>query len=156
MVIGINSLDFVRVEPRVGQQPPFDVGRLAGGAVVQDQMNPQTGREFPVQLREGLLELRRAVAAVEGADDLAGGDYQDGEQGRGAGPDVVVAAAIDLVDQWVAPLGLSSTVLTMNRSTSASVIFRGTPGRGSSHKPSRTRSMKRRRQVRTVSAAIRS
>ncbi|MFJ6686985.1 GNAT family N-acetyltransferase, partial [Streptomyces werraensis] len=32
------------------------------------------------------------------------------------------------------------------------VILRGTPGRGSSDRPSRPRSMKRRRQVRTVSA----
>jgi hypothetical protein len=38
-----------------------------------------------------------------------------------------VAAAIDLVDQWVAFFGFSSSVLTMTRSTSASVIFRGTP-----------------------------
>lgn len=61
------------------------------------------------------------------------------------------AAAIDLVDQWVAFFGFSSSVLTMTRSTSASVIFRGTPGRGSSDRPSRPRSMNRRRQVRTVS-----
>ncbi|GCD40249.1 hypothetical protein OEIGOIKO_08106 [Streptomyces chrestomyceticus JCM 4735] len=70
--------------------------------------------------------------------------------------DMPVAAAIDLVDQWVAFFGLSSSVLTITRSTSASVILRGTPGRGSSHKPSSPRSRKRRRQVRTVSGAIRS
>lgn len=67
--------------------------------------------------------------------------------------DMPVAAAIDLVDQGVAFFGVSSSVLTMTRSMSASVIVRGTPGRGSSHKPSRPRSMKRRRQVRTVSGA---
>ncbi|GAA3060266.1 hypothetical protein GCM10020254_00040 [Streptomyces goshikiensis] len=44
--------------------------------------------------------------------------------------DIPVAAAIDLVDQWVAFFGFSSSVLTITRSTSASVIFRGTPGRG--------------------------
>ncbi|AIR98087.1 hypothetical protein SGLAU_10400 [Streptomyces glaucescens] len=65
--------------------------------------------------------------------------------------DMPVAAAIDLVDQWVAFLGFSSSVLTMTRSTSASVIFRGTPGRGSSDRPSRPRSRNRLRQVRTVS-----
>jgi hypothetical protein len=37
-----------------------------------------------------------------------------------------VAAAIDRVDQRVAFFGFSSSVLTMTRSTSASVIFRGT------------------------------
>ncbi|WP_432045391.1 hypothetical protein [Streptomyces asiaticus] len=40
--------------------------------------------------------------------------------------DMLVAAAIDRVDQWVAFSGFSSSVLTMTRSTSASVIFRGT------------------------------
>ncbi|CAM5227224.1 hypothetical protein SHIRM173S_09912 [Streptomyces hirsutus] len=65
--------------------------------------------------------------------------------------DMPVAAAIDLVDQWVAFFGFSSGVLTMTRSTSASVIFRGAPGRGSSDRPSRPRSTKRRRQVRAVS-----
>ncbi|GHB32356.1 hypothetical protein GCM10010346_64630 [Streptomyces chryseus] len=55
--------------------------------------------------------------------------------------DIPVAAAIDLVDQGVAFFGVSSSVLTMTRSTS-SVIFRGTPGLGSSHKPSSPRSMR--------------
>ncbi|AQY20294.1 hypothetical protein T261_01755 [Streptomyces lydicus] len=68
--------------------------------------------------------------------------------------DIPVAAAIDLVDQWVAFFGFSSSVLTMTRSMSASVIFRGTPGRGSSDRPSRPRSRNRLRQVRTVSAVI--
>lgn len=63
-----------------------------------------------------------------------------------------VAAAIDLVDQWVAFFGFCSSVLMMTRSTSVSVIFRGTPGSGSSDRPSRPRSRKRRRQVRTMSA----
>ncbi|GGR41255.1 hypothetical protein GCM10010282_37530 [Streptomyces roseolus] len=70
--------------------------------------------------------------------------------------DMPAAAAIDLVDQWVAFSGVSPSVLTMTRSTSASVIFRGTPGPGSSHKPSRPRSMNRRRQVRSVSGVFRS
>ncbi|MGX1095967.1 hypothetical protein RKD47_006733 [Streptomyces albogriseolus] len=68
--------------------------------------------------------------------------------------DIPVAAAIDRVDQWVASFGFSSSVLTMALSTSASVIFRGTPGRGSSDRPSRPRSRKRRRQVRTVSGVM--
>jgi hypothetical protein len=68
--------------------------------------------------------------------------------------DMPVAAAIDLVDQCVAFFGFSWSVLTMTRSTSASVILRGAPGRGSSHKPSRPRSRKRRRHVRTVSGVI--
>lgn len=66
------------------------------------------------------------------------------------------AAAIERVDQCVAFFGVSSSVLTITRSTAASVIFRGTPGLASSHKPSRPCPGKRRRQVRTVSGATRS
>ncbi len=71
----------------------------------------------------------------------------------------VPVAAIDLVDQWAASFGVSSIVLTVTRSTSVSVVFLRTPGRrnaGPSHSPSRPGSRKRRRQVRTVSGAIRS
>jgi hypothetical protein len=39
------------------------------------------------------------------------------------------AAAIDRVDQCVASAGVSSKVLTITRSTSASVMVRGGPGR---------------------------
>ncbi|MFF0205840.1 hypothetical protein [Streptomyces sp. NPDC005017] len=39
--------------------------------------------------------------------------------------DIPMAAAIDLVDQWVAFFGVCSSVLTMTRSTSASMVFRG-------------------------------
>lgn len=39
-----------------------------------------------------------------------------------------VAAAIDRVDQWVVFFGLSSSVLTITRSASASLIFLGAPG----------------------------
>ncbi len=62
----------------------------------------------------------------------------------------------DRVDPCVAFLGFSSGVLTMTRSTSASVIFRGTSGLGSSDRPSGPRSRKRLRQVRTVSGETRS
>lgn len=93
--------------------------------------------------------------------DLAGRGVQGCEEGRGARAHVVVAAAlthlaaaIDLVDQSVASFGVSSSVFTMTRTTSASVIFRGTPGRGSSHRPSSRRSRKRRRQRRTVSMVM--
>lgn len=56
-----------------------------------------------------------------------------------------VAAAIERVDQCVASRGASSRVLVITRSTSASVIVRGLPGRGSSCRPSRRRSTKRAR-----------
>lgn len=74
------------------QQPLLDVGRLVGRVVVQDQVNLQAGRDFLVQFREELLELRRPVAAVKRSDDLAGGDFEGGEEGRGAGANQACSA----------------------------------------------------------------
>jgi len=45
---------------------------------------------------------------------------------------IPVAAAIDRVDQCVAFVGCDSSVFTITRSTSSSLIERGLPGRGSS------------------------
>ena len=67
-----------------------------------------------------------------------------------------MAAAIDRVDQWVASLGFSSRVFTMTASIWSSVTVRCAPGRGSSKRPSRRRSTKRRRHLPTVAWFTRS
>src|SRR6476646_85432 len=56
---------------------------------------------------------------------------------------IPVAAAIERVDQCVAPTGCCSSVFTITRSTSSSPIVRGLPGRGSSCRPSRPLRAKR-------------
>jgi class 3 adenylate cyclase len=66
--------------------------------------------------------------------------------------DIPVALAIERVDQCVASTGVSSSVFTTTRSTSASVILLGTPGRGSSCNTSRRRSANRRRHLLTVAS----
>ena len=66
--------------------------------------------------------------------------------------DIPVAAAIERVDQCVAPPGASSRVLTTTFSTISSVMARGGPGRGSSKSPSRRRSAKRRRHFDAVAS----
>src|SRR6266852_4629297 len=53
-------------------------------------------------------------------------------------------------DQWVAPSGTSSRVRTTTSSTWASVMVRGTPGRGSSLSPSSRARRKRLRHLATV------
>ena len=63
---------------------------------------------------------------------------------------IPVEVASERVDQCVALAGVSSSVLTITRSTSSSPIDRGAPGRGSSCSPSRRRSMNRRRHFPTV------
>jgi hypothetical protein len=63
---------------------------------------------------------------------------------------IPVAAAIDRVDQCVAFAGCSSSVLTITRSTSSSVIVRGLPGRGSSCNLSSRCVAKRPRHLLTV------
>ncbi|MDP9683679.1 hypothetical protein J2S47_004181 [Streptomyces griseoviridis] len=79
--------------PGMGRQPLLDVGCLVGRVVVEDQVDLEAGRNLLVEFGEELLELGGPVAAVERADDLAGGRFQGCEQGGGAGADVVVAAA---------------------------------------------------------------
>jgi len=64
--------------------------------------------------------------------------------------DMPASFAIDRVDQCVASVGVSSSVLTITRSTSASVMLRGAPGRGASARPSSRWSTKRRRHFDTV------
>jgi hypothetical protein len=66
--------------------------------------------------------------------------------------DIPVAAAVERVDQCVAPVGCSSSVFTITRSTSSSLIVRGLPGRGSSCKPSTPRLANRTRHLLTVLA----
>jgi hypothetical protein len=63
-----------------------------------------------------------------------------------------VARAISRVDQWVASVGVSSSVLVITASTCSSVIVRGAPGRGSSTSPSRRRVANRPRHLPTVAA----
>jgi hypothetical protein len=63
-----------------------------------------------------------------------------------------VARAISRVDQWVALVGVSSSVLVITRSTWVSVIVRGAPGRGSSTSPSRRWGANRPRHLPTVAA----
>jgi len=63
---------------------------------------------------------------------------------------IPVAAAIERVDQCVASDGCSSSVFTITRSTSSSLIERGLPGRGSSCSPSRPRCANRPRHFPTV------
>ena len=60
------------------------------------------------------------------------------------------------LDQCVAPSGISSSVRTTTSSTWASVMVRGTPGRGSSPSPSSRRARKRARHLVTVPRFTRS
>lgn len=64
--------------------------------------------------------------------------------------DIPVVLAIERVDQCVASVRVSSRVLTIARSTSASVTVRRLPGRGSSWRPSRRASAKCARHLPTV------
>ncbi len=63
---------------------------------------------------------------------------------------IPVERAMSRVDQCDAPFGVSSNVFTMTRSTWSSVMLRGAPGRGSSTRPSRRSSTKRRRHFPTA------
>src|SRR6266545_1107450 len=66
----------MHVETRVLVKPRLDRGGLVGAVVVADEVDIQPGRHRSVDAGEELLELRRPVAAVQGADDGAVGDVE--------------------------------------------------------------------------------
>ena len=68
--------------------------------------------------------------------------------------DKPTSAAIERVDQCVASFGAVSRVVVITRSTSASAIVRGRPGRGSSSSPSSRSVANRLRHLPTVSRVI--
>ena len=70
--------------------------------------------------------------------------------------DKPLACAIVRVDQCVPCAGRVSSVRVIKASTSASVICRGAPGRGSSARPSSRAIRKRSRHLHTVWSVIRS
>lgn len=77
-------------DPRVFVQPRLDIGVLVGGVVIADDAQPDSGVGFGDQLEKG-QELGVGVTRVAGVGgDLAGGDFQRGEQAGGAVADVVV------------------------------------------------------------------
>ena len=65
-------------EAWVREQPFLDRRRLVRRAVVEHDVDVEAGRDLAIDGPEELLELDRAVAAVELADDLAGGQVQPG------------------------------------------------------------------------------
>ena len=78
-----------------GQEVPNRFGRVRT-AVVDDQVQHQVGRCRAVDLREGLTELRGAMATGDPAEHLPGRDMEGRIQIRGPMPLVVVGAALDL------------------------------------------------------------
>src|SRR5919106_4451199 len=67
--------------------------------------------------------------------------------------DSPASAAIDARDQWVASLGVRSSVATRTCSICSSLMLRGPPGRGSSSSPSSRFATNRRRHLPTVASA---
>jgi hypothetical protein len=70
--------------------------------------------------------------------------------------EIPIRLASSRLDQCVAPSGVSSKVRTITSSTWASVMVRGTPGRGSSPSPSSRFARKRARHLLTVPRFTRS
>jgi hypothetical protein len=64
------------------------------GGVVEHETDIGVGWDFAVEGLQELFELDRAVACVQAADDLAGGEVQRGVEARGAGSLVVVGGAL--------------------------------------------------------------
>jgi hypothetical protein len=62
----------VQLKARVGGQPALDLRRLVRRAVVEHQVDVQVRPHLAIDRLQELLELDRAVACVQAAEDLAG------------------------------------------------------------------------------------
>jgi hypothetical protein len=79
-------------DPWVGGEPVPDLDPFVGGVVVHHQVQLGVGVGAGDLFQEG-QELLVAMPGLAGAGHGAGGDLQGGEQGGGAVPHIVVAAA---------------------------------------------------------------
>ena len=84
----------VQLEAGVRGEPVLDRRRLVRAAVVEHDMHVEFDRDFAVERLQELLELDRAMAAVQAADHLAGGDVQRGVEAGCPGALVVVRRAL--------------------------------------------------------------
>lgn len=84
----------VHVESPMTREPIPDRGRLVGAVVVHHEMHVQPAGYVGLHGAQELQEFAAAMAAVEFADHLPGGDFQCREQGRGAMAHVVVRSAL--------------------------------------------------------------
>ena len=82
------------VEARVAEKPLPDPGRLVRAVVVEDQMNVELRRDELSDVPQEADEIDGAVAALDLADDPAGGDIQRREQRRRAIASIVVGARL--------------------------------------------------------------
>jgi len=85
----------MKADPRVGLKPFTDGRRLVGADVVE--------HDLKLALRIGMLDLTQesqevcaGMASTSLRGDLAGGDFEGGEEVRGAVALVVVGMALDL------------------------------------------------------------
>jgi hypothetical protein len=84
----------VQVVAGVAGEPGLDGRRLVGAVVVHDQVNVELRRHALLDGAQELQELAAAMPPMQLADDLAGGQIQRREQGRGAIAHVVMAAPL--------------------------------------------------------------
>lgn len=86
----------VHVEPRMAGKPIAYRRRLVRVVVIHHEMDVHAARHVGLYGTQELQELAAAVAPVEFADHLAGGDVQCREQGRRSLAHVVVVRRLGI------------------------------------------------------------
>ena len=84
----------VQDEPRVCEQPALDHRGLVSGGVIEHEVDLELGRDLSVEGLQELLELDRAMPAVQLTDDLAGREIKRRVETARAMPLVVVGRAL--------------------------------------------------------------
>ena len=126
------------------------VQRLHARLFVHTQHQGRLGQiQVPADDVADLVDALRIGRQLEGVDRC--GLSPNARQIRLiADCDLPTWRASDRVDQWVASVGVVSSVMTNTCSTCSSVMVRAAPGRGSSARPSSRRATNRDRHLVTV------
>ena len=82
----------MNMEERMPSEPSFDRRCLVRAVVVHHQMHVQLGRHISLDGAKELQEFAAAMAPIQLADHLAGGDVQRRKQRRRAVAHVVVSS----------------------------------------------------------------
>ena len=83
----------VQMKARTIGEPGFDPGMFMSAVVVDDQMDSQMLRNIRFNVAQKTQELLMPMPSLALRKDLAIGDIQGGEQGRGAMANVVVGVS---------------------------------------------------------------
>ena len=128
----------MQVIARVLSHPNSDRWSLAGGVIVEHDVDVESGRNGLFGRGQELAQFRRPVSLLAAADDPTGNDVQGGEQRCRAAALAVMAAPLDLssaASAVAAECGSSASICDFSSTHSTSARSGGGESAGSKFAP---------------------